>query len=280
MDLFKNRKLIIATKHEKETVIAPLLEKELGVLCFIDENFDTDILGTFTGEVERKFDPITTARKKCLMAMEANDCDLGVASEWSFWPHPSLFFVGSDEEFLIFIDKKNNLEIIAREISLDTNFHSKELHNETELWEFMKSVKFPSHGIILRKSKSDKKNIHKGIIDEREWKNIFQEMLKKYGTVFAETDMRALYNPTRMAVIKKATKKLITQIQSSCPQCDMPGFSVTNVVKWLPCSLCGLPTDSALSYIYVCEHCQFRQEIMYPHKKHTEDPGHCLYCNP
>lgn len=81
MDLFKNRKLIIATKHEKETVIAPLLEKELGVLCFIDENFDTDILGTFTGEVERKFDPITTARKKCLMAMEANDCDLGVASE-------------------------------------------------------------------------------------------------------------------------------------------------------------------------------------------------------
>ena len=34
---------------------------ELGVKCFVAENFDTDLLGTFTGEVERKDDPITTA---------------------------------------------------------------------------------------------------------------------------------------------------------------------------------------------------------------------------
>jgi len=81
LDIFQNRRLVIATKHAKEKVIAPLLEKELGVECFTDESFDTDILGTFTGEVERKSDPISTARQKCLMAMEANDCDLGGASE-------------------------------------------------------------------------------------------------------------------------------------------------------------------------------------------------------
>jgi hypothetical protein len=50
--LFKNRRLLIATKHEKEKVIA-LLEKN-GVICFVNENFDTDLLGTFTGEIERK----------------------------------------------------------------------------------------------------------------------------------------------------------------------------------------------------------------------------------
>lgn len=83
-------------------------------------------------------------------------------------------------------------------------------------------MKFPSHGIILRKAKGDKKNIHKGITEESELKKIFHEILKKYGTVYAETDMRALYNPTRMQVIKKAAKKLLVQIQSLCPQCGMP----------------------------------------------------------
>jgi hypothetical protein len=56
----------------------------LGVICFVNENFDTDLLGTFTGEIERKLDPIATARQKCLLAMKLSNCDLGVASEGSF----------------------------------------------------------------------------------------------------------------------------------------------------------------------------------------------------
>ena len=120
--MFQDRKLIIVTKHEKEKAIAPFLEKSLGVSCFVNENFDTDILGTFTGEIERELDPIATARQKCLMAMELTNCDLGIASEGSFGPHPTIFFVSADDEFLIFIDKKNNLEIIARELSTATNF--------------------------------------------------------------------------------------------------------------------------------------------------------------
>jgi len=47
--MFERRRLIIATKHQKEQVIAPLLENTLGVSCFIDESFDTDTLGTFSG---------------------------------------------------------------------------------------------------------------------------------------------------------------------------------------------------------------------------------------
>jgi hypothetical protein len=62
--MFKGRSLLIATKHKKEEVIAPIFERELGVKCFVSADFDTDELGTFSGEIERKFDPITTARKK------------------------------------------------------------------------------------------------------------------------------------------------------------------------------------------------------------------------
>jgi len=128
--MFERRRLIIATKHHKEQVIAPLLEEALGVNCFVDESFDTDTLGTFSGEIEREQDPISTARLKCLKAMELNNCDLGVASEGSFGVHPSIFFASADDEFLIFIDKKNDLEIIARELSTETNFDGKKIRRK------------------------------------------------------------------------------------------------------------------------------------------------------
>ena len=50
--MFLGRKLFIATKHKKETVIAPIIEVALGVVCFTNLDFDTDILGTFCGEIE------------------------------------------------------------------------------------------------------------------------------------------------------------------------------------------------------------------------------------
>lgn len=278
--MFQNRKLLIATKHQKENVIAPILEKELGVICFIDETFDTDTLGTFTGEIERELDPISTAREKCLRAMKKNDCDLGIASEGSFGTHPSLFFVSADDEFLIFIDKKNNLEIIARELSTETNFNAKELKTENELLDFANSIGFPTHGLILRKTKDDVSEIHKGITDLELLKTVFNHLHSKYHSVYAETDMRAMYNPTRMKVIKKAAKKLVEKIKSTCPECQTPGFGITQAKKGLECSLCGSPTNSTLSYIYQCQHCKYTKEDMYPNKKKTEDPMYCDYCNP
>jgi hypothetical protein len=278
--MFQDRRLIVATKHQKEKVIAPLLEKELGVTCFTDETFDTDTLGTFTGEVERQNDPLTTAREKCLQAMQKNNCDLGVASEGSFGAHPSIFFASADDEFLIFIDKKNNLEIVARELSLSTNFNGKDIRSENELLEFAKESGFPSHGLILRRSKNDISSIYKGITDPEQLIKIYRDLSNKYQTVFAETDMRAMYNPTRMAVIEKTTFKLLEKIKSICPNCQMPGFDVEEAVKGLPCSLCGLPTKSILSYRYVCKHCTFSKEVKYPLNKTTEDPTYCDFCNP
>ena len=280
MQLFQNRKLVIATQHKKESVIAPLLEKELGVLCFVNEDFDTDTLGTFTGEIERELDPLSTARAKCLQAMKLSNCDLGIASEGSFGAHPSMFFVQADEEFLIFIDTRNNLEIIVKEISTATNFNGKKIENEKDLFDFAHEVGFPSHGIILRPSKNENTNIHKGIIDKEFLLKVFEDLQTKHNSVYAETDMRAMYNPTRMEVIEKATEKLVKKILSLCPQCETPGFGITEAKSGLPCSLCGSATNSTLSYLYVCKCCKFIREEMYPHKKTSEDPTYCDYCNP
>jgi hypothetical protein len=182
--MFRGRKLLIATKHQKESVIAPILERELGVICFVDETYDTDILGTFTGEIERELDPIATAREKCLRAMKINNCDLGIASEGSFGPHPSMFFVNADDEFLIFIDTKNNIEVIVRELSTSTNFNGKEVQNQKELFEFADQVRFPTHGLILRKSKDENTDIHKGITDIENLKKSFEQLYSKYNSVY------------------------------------------------------------------------------------------------
>lgn len=278
--IFKNRKLVIATKHKKEDVITPLFEKSLGVKCFVPEDFDTDFLGTFTGEIKRKHDPITTARKKCLEAMKLTNCDLGIASEGSFGPHPSLFFAASDEEFLIFIDKKNNLEIIERELSLETNYNQQKITTEKELIEFAKHVKFPSHGLILRKSESSNSKIIKGITDWETLKDTFKMFIDKYGKAYVETDMRAMHNPVRMKVIETAVKKLINKINTICPECSTPGFERTEAVRGLPCSLCSSPTDSILSYVYTCKKCAFKEEKNFPNKKTKEDPEFCNVCNP
>ena len=278
--MFKGRHLLIATMHEKEKVIAPILEKELGVKSLVAINLNTDELGTFTGEFERKDDPITTARKKCFLAMEIYDCDLAIASEGSFGPHPSMFFVHADDEFLLFMDRKNNLEIIEREISTATNFNSSEINTDTELLEFAEKSKFPSHSLIIRKTKDDFSEIVKGINTSEQLTNTFKRFISNFGTAYIETDMRAMYNPTRMKVIKDATKKLAKKINSLCPNCKTPGFGITEVNQGLPCESCNFPTRSTLSYLFTCQKCSFVKEQKYPKNKFTEEPTYCDICNP
>jgi hypothetical protein len=278
--MFQNRKLVIATMHEKEKVIAPLMEKEFGISCFVSSNINTDSFGTFCGEMERLVDPLSTARAKCLQAMKETSCDMGIASEGSFGQHPTIFFVPADDEIVIFIDKKNGLEITARELSTETNFKGAMIHNEQQLEEFAESVGFPSHGIIARKNQIEFTGIQKGIISWEKLKDTCFDFIQNYGSVYLETDMRAMYNPTRMKVIERATKKLVDKINSCCFNCGTPGFDISEMKKGLPCSFCRFPTQSTMSWIYSCQKCEFRKEILYPTQKMEEEPMYCDVCNP
>ncbi len=278
--MFEGRTLLIATKHQKEKVITPIFEKELGVKCIVSQQFDTDVLGTYTGEVERKNDPLSTVKEKCRTAMNLENCDLAIASEGSFGAHPSVFFASADEEFLVLLDEKNKLEIIAREVSLETNFAGTEVLSEKELLNFAAKAGFPQHGLIIRKGIQDSNHIVKGITDETTLLDTFEEFQKLFGKAFVKTDMRAMYNPTRMRVIEKTAKKLVEKIKNVCPDCQMPGFDITKVVKGLPCEQCGFPTKSTLSYVYSCKKCDFEKEEKYPNQKKHEDPMYCDFCNP
>lgn len=278
--MFRDRRLLIATKHKKETVLGPLLEQSLGVKGFVPKRYDTDVFGTFTGEIERKEEALKTVRKKCLKAMELYGCDLGIASEGSFGPHPFMPFVPVNEEFIIFIDRKNDLEIIARELGMETNFSAEEVKTWKELVGFAARALFPSHALILRSPEKDGSSIYKGITDWGLLKASFEELQDNFSAVLVETDMRALHNPSRMKMIEKTGQSLVAKIKSCCSNCNSPGFDVTEVKPGLPCSLCGSATRSTRSYIYNCQKCSFRTEKEYPHEKHFEAPEFCDLCNP
>lgn len=280
MDFFRERKVVIATKHRKEEAIAPILENELGLICVVPKDLDTDRLGTFSGEVERIDDPLTILRKKCLMAIDSIGINLAIANEGSFGAHPTIFFANADDELIMLLDKKNGIEIIERELSLNTNFDGAEIKSESELIEFANKIGFPSHGIILKK----KKNNYTSIIKES---RTIGELIKNYhkiknedDTAYAETDMRAMYNPTRMKIIEQAAIKLVKKAKSLCPNCSAPGFGVVDAVNGLPCEMCGMPTRSTLKHIYNCQKCAFQTEKEFPFEKQVEDPQNCDFCNP
>ncbi|RAR70036.1 DUF6671 family protein [Flavobacterium aciduliphilum] len=278
--MFEGRKLLIATKHQKERVIAPIFEEALQVECFVSTKFDTDTLGTFSGEIERKDSALETLRKKCVLAMQANNCDLAIASEGSFGMHPIIMFATADDEMMIFMDSKNQIEVIVREISMDTNFDATELKTKEDLMAFVEKVNFPSHGVILKSSKEKYKALFKGINTKENLLKHFNHLISNYGSAYVETDMRAHYNPTRMKLIEIVAQKLLKTILHQCPNCQHPGFSVSRVNKGLPCELCHAPTQSTLSFTYQCKKCSFEQVDLYPHQKTKEDPTYCNFCNP
>ena len=278
--MFEGRRLVIATKHGKEAVLAPILERELGVLCFTMPQFDSDIFGTFSGEVERLDDAVLTARLKCEKAMEMAQCDLAIASEGSFGSHPSFYFLPADDEVILLLDKKQDAFFSARELSIDTNFNAAEISTFDELIDFAKRSKFPTHALILRKSRTNCENIIKGITDWPILKESFEKLIKGNTSLYIETDMRAMNNPSRMKVISIAAEKLIEKIKSTCPSCHFPGFSVVKMKEGLRCELCQFPTRSIISHIYTCQKCLETKEILYPNQKMAEDPAFCDYCNP
>ncbi len=282
--LFANRVAVLATMHQKERAIAPLLERELAVTALVPSNFDTDAFGTFTREIKRPGDQLEAARLKAQKALILTGETLAIASEGTFGSHPVLPYIPFNREIVLLLDKANNLEIFGQEISLETNYSHQQVSTFKEAYEFSRKAGFPEHGIVVMvNASSDRKSeIIKGIITQEHLREavIWALGQSPNGKVHIETDMRAMYNPTRMKTIEKATHDLIAKINKVCPVCDWPGFEVVERIKGLPCEFCNLPTTMIRAVIYQCRKCNFRQEVVFPDGLEKADPAQCMYCNP
>ena len=279
-----NRTAILATKHQKEQVIAPLFARALEVKVIVPADFDSDRFGTFTRDIPRAGNQLEAARRKADAVLKLTGETLALASEGAFYPHPSFPLIGCDRELILLLDRANNLEIVGEKLSTKTNYNHQYIKNSAEALEFAKEVGFPEHSLVIMSEPytHNQEEIFKGINQTETLIQIVNYLLQKKSqdTVYLETDMRAMCNPTRMQVIAQATLNLIQKIGQLCPQCSCPGFDLIERKQGLICSWCHTPTNLTLAEIYQCQKCQFRETKMYPQGKKFAEPGNCLYCNP
>lgn len=280
-----NQPVVLATKHAKERAIARPLRVGLGFRVVIPENIDTDVLGTFTGEVERPGSMREVALAKARLGMEETALALGMASEGSFGPHPSSPFFPADYELLVFADDANGFHVFEQILTTETNFAHIEVSSFDGLADFLLRVMFPSHAVIARPNRSAGGKtpiIWKGLQSPEAVRQAIKSCLEVSddGLVHVETDMRAQFNPKRMRVIRQLAVKLARRLRERCSSCGTPGFGIVDRKPGLPCELCGLPTMLARAEIHACPKCGFQKEFPLPDAPHKADARYCQFCNP
>jgi predicted Zn-ribbon and HTH transcriptional regulator len=284
MSIYNNRVAILATMHNKEKVISPLLKEHLGINLIVRKGLNTDIFGTFTREIKRPDTQIITARLKAKKALKMYDEEIAIASEGSFAPHPLIPYIYANREIIIFLDQENDLEIIGEVFSMETNFNHQTISSLEEAEEFAQKVGFPEHGLVISfdNISTGTTEFIKGITSKENLINSVETAIKNTSDnkFHIETDMRAMYNPTRMKNIAFATQDLINKINSLCPQCHTPGFMINQKIPGLPCELCHQPTSLIKAVIFQCQKCGFTQQQLFPNNQEFADPSLCEYCNP
>ena len=275
---------ILATKHSKSLVIAPTFFSKLQA-SVIEYVFDTDQLGTFTGEIERSGNAVECARKKCEWSINklGQKVEFALASEGSFGPHPLFPFSAIDHEVLYLIDRRNDFHLHLSHFSNKTNYKMESVSSIDDLNKFATDANFPSHGLILRPDNREiKKPIFKGITCIKDLEAAFYECYKLSSTfkVWVETDMRAIFNPSRMKVISELAEKFADRLLSYCPKCYLPGWGKVDHEIGLECSLCYMPTNMIKTEILGCVKCNYRENISRFDGLEKADPGNCQFCNP
>ncbi len=273
---WQNTPWTLVSKHQKDLAIFPILHQN-NILETLVIEADTDGLGTFSGEIPRNLTVTETLEEKCKLGFSNSYHSLFIATEGSFGPHPLFPWVPQHQESFILLDRASSSKFYFHYSSQHTNFQVESIETEQQLVEFCHRIKFPSHGIILKKTVDEEVEIFKDIFD---WKTLVSVYRTLGNNVMVESDMRAMNNPTRMANIRIGFSNFLKHLQSECPKCHYPGFSQRKVERGLPCEWCNSPTESILCSILVCDFCQHEVVNRNPNGKIKEDPMYCSNCNP
>ena len=277
---YAGRSLALLTRHGKERVVAPVLEREIRCLVEHVDGFDTDRLGTFTRDVPRAGTQVEAARRKALIGMELSGLLHGLGSEGAFGPDPFAGFSPWNVELLLFIDAERNLEVMGW-----AQGSANHLHALASDWpavvRFANQTGFPAQHLVVRPEGDGHPGVRRGI---SAWDDLEREFYLARGVspnrqVFVETDSRAFCNPTRMGMILNAAANLAERLRSNCPACGAPGFWHIESIPGLRCEACGMPTRETRCNVFGCVKCPHRHTRERTDRKFAE-PKWCGFCNP
>jgi hypothetical protein len=269
--------------HAKERAVAGPFNRWLDAAVTVAPGIDTDAFGTFTGETVRQGTMLDAARAKALAAIKATGLELGLGSEGSFGPHPSLPFIAAGTEVLLCQDRKWGFEIHEMLVTERTNYQSCDCTPGQDIGNFLASARFPSHAVVVSsKAPVGAARIVKGITCAIRLAEAIEQAASasRDGHALVVTDMRAHLNPTRMASIRALATRLARRLATPCPGCAAPGFGIADVVRGLPCGWCGEPTRLVIAELFHCAKCGFESQRAVKPGRTTADPGQCQFCNP
>jgi len=280
---YRGAAIALATLHGKAEALAPAFAA-IGARLVMAGGVDTDTLGTFSGEVERRLPPLDTAIAKARLGMAATGLPLGLATEGSFGPDPAIGFLPLHREIAVLVDDIRGLVIAERLDSHLVRHDGGLLQPGDTLDEIrLRRYGFPGHALIVRSDPfAPGGTIRKGIRTRAALEAAIAacRQASPDGRAWVETDMRAHMNPTRMQGIARLGERLVTRAGTRCPRCDAPGFGRTGVLPGLPCAGCGTPTAAVLSEIATCSICGFRDVRGRSDGQTEADPAQCDLCNP
>ena len=277
---YRGKNVSLLTKHGKEKIIAPIIERNLGCSIDLIQSFDTDELGTFDRTIEREGTQLQTARRKAHIGIDFSNTNMGIASEGSFVPDPFSGFMPWNVEMVVFVDDLHGIEVVGIAQGSAMSM-SRFVRDFDSLMDFADQAGFPSHHLILRPEHQDDPRVQKGISNPEVLKSAFihAQSESKNGKVFVENDLRAFCNPTRQRMIAQATEDLAQKLLSLCPQCESPGYLKTKNQPGLACKACGCPTKLPVCEIWTCKYCEFESHQTVNVDIRAE-PAECSLCNP
>ena len=280
---YQGRRAVLTTMHRKEAAIAPPLQNKLRLKVEVNRGINTDVLGTFTREVAREKDMLATAIEKARIGMKQSRQSLGISSEGSFGPHPSIPFLGINRELIVFVDDERHIVVHELVTTEDTNFSSAAVSPDEDVSEFLRAAQFPDHAVVISPHESlDYRPTFKGIRERTVLHGLIRRCAdaSSDGKALLQTDMRANFNPTRMKVIATCADKLADRLRSECPECLEVGWGIVDIERGLPCDFCGEATKAVKFEIWGCVRCTYREKRFRLDGRASSVQQHCDSCNP
>ncbi|MBS0247571.1 MAG: hypothetical protein JSR61_13210 [Proteobacteria bacterium] len=282
--LYAGQTAVLATMHGKEKAVGPAFSSRLEVTVVVPDMFDTDLLGTFTGEIPRFGTIEDAAMAKARAAMKQTGLSLGIASEGSYGPHPLVPFIAAGIELMVFVDDERG--VVVKETFIDEApvFAHIMASKDEDIIDFLSRVDFPRHALISSPAQPVvcAQTFHKGL----KTKEALAEALaascamSKDGRALVQTDMRAHMNPTRMKALEALAERLVGRIASQCPSCAAPGFGIIGTEKGLPCEYCGGPSVLVRHELLGCISCNHKETRPRQDGLATAEQRYCTGCNP
>lgn len=274
-NLYSGIEIAMPTKHKKANTIEKAFNEYFDVKIK-EVEVDTDVLGTFAGEVDRDDTPLNTAIKKLELV---SGFDYVIASEGSIGNDSSLPFLISDVEILTFKDQRRDLVIKEVFRSFEITAAHKEIFPGEDISEFLEKADFPNHSIIVKPSNLKECPPIKGLRDIDSLNAAIREVAQHSKRITLESDFRANHSPSRMKNIFQTAQKLAKRIATLCRDCGTPGFGVSRYQKGVICSECKLMNPEAINReILSCIKCGAEELGSVINQELT--PDRCIWCNP